>query len=356
MILITGGAGFIGSNFIHTWLNRYTEDIINIDNLTYAGNLSNFSTLSHNQSKYHHFIHADINDIKALKRIITQHKPRAILHFAAESHVDRSINNPNDFIQTNIIGTFNLLEVSREYYNNLPDIDTNIDLNKQIFKFIHISTDEVYGSLNTTQPAFNEETPYAPNSPYSASKAASDHLVRSYFHTYNLPCIITHCSNNYGPYQFPEKLIPLVISNALTHKHLPIYGNGLNIRDWLHVEDHCLALISILEQGKAGEVYNIGGNNEKTNLDVVYKICHTLDELCPRTDKISYTELICFVKDRAGHDKRYAIDNYKIQQYLNWSPVYTFDTGIKQTIKWYLEHQWWLSNIQSGEYQKTMLI
>jgi dTDP-glucose 4,6-dehydratase len=349
MILITGGAGFIGANFVYTWLNQHTETIINIDNLTYAGNLSNFNALNDAQKKQHHFIRADINDFTALQQIIQQYQPRAIIHFAAESHVDRSIDNPHSFIQTNIVGTFNLLEAARMYYHNLPEI------NQQAFKFIHVSTDEVYGSLNAQQPAFNENTPYAPNSPYSASKAASDHLVRSYFHTYQLPCIITHCSNNYGPYQFPEKLIPLIISNALAHKSLPIYGDGLNIRDWLHVEDHCLAIMRILEQGIIGDVYNIGGNNEKTNVDVVHTICNALDILCPRADKQSYKKLISFVKDRAGHDKRYAIDNHKIQQNLNWQPQYTFDTGIQQTIQWYLNNASWLQDIQSGEYQNNVI-
>ncbi len=348
MILITGGAGFIGSNFIHTWLEQFDESIINIDSLTYAGNLHSLEIL--NKKELHKFILADINHFEQISQIINTYKPRAIIHFAAESHVDRSIHNPQNFINTNIIGTFNLLEVSKQYYNNLDEKQ------KDNFRFIHISTDEVYGSLSLNEPPFTEQTPYAPNSPYSASKAASDHLVRSYYHTYGLPCIITHCSNNYGCYQFPEKLIPLVIFNALNNKNIPIYGDGLNIRDWLHVEDHCQAIINILAQGKIGEVYNIGGCNEKTNLEVVNTICNILDKLQPRADKKSYAEQINFIKDRLGHDKRYAIDNNKIQNELNWAPQYNFESGIYKTVDWYLNNQEWVNNVISGEYQNWLNI
>jgi len=339
MLLITGGAGFIGSNFIHTWIKQSSEKIVNIDCLTYAGNLYNLDGIN----EQHLFIEEDINNSEQIQKLINLHKPRAILHFAAESHVDRSIDSPDRFIQTNILGTFNLLQASLNYYNTLSIV------NQSQFKFIHISTDEVYGSLNLNDKPFNENTAYAPNSPYAASKAASDHLVRSFFHTYNLPCIITHCSNNYGPYQFPEKLIPLVINNALQNKSLPIYGNGLNIRDWLHVEDHCMALIEILNKGKVGEVYNIGGCNEKTNIEVVNNICNILDKLKPKTS--SYTKQIIFVKDRLGHDKRYAVDNNKIQTELDWQPKYTFESGILQTVNWYLNNEDWLQKTISGKYQ-----
>lgn len=344
MILITGGAGFIGANFIYAWQAQTNEIIANIDSLTYAGNLYNLENLPN--KKNHKFIHADINNYEHIQQIINQYEPRAIIHFAAESHVDRSISNPHAFINTNVMGTFNLLSASKEYYNSLEELEE-----KQKFRFIHVSTDEVYGSLDSNSPAFTENTPYAPNSPYSASKAASDHLVRSYYHTYGLPCIITHCSNNYGAYQFPEKLIPLIIANALSGKSLPIYGDGLNIRDWLYVEDHCKAIINILEHGKIGDVYNIGGCNEKTNLEVVNTICTILDNLNPRLDKKSYTAQISFVKDRLGHDRRYAIDNSKIQQELNWQPEYTFENGIKKTISWYLENQNWVNNILDGSYK-----
>ncbi|MFM2343804.1 MAG: hypothetical protein RLZZ210_412 [Pseudomonadota bacterium] len=343
MILITGGAGFIGSNFVHTWQKQNSESIVNIDSLTYAGNLYNLEGLLNNN--LHHFICEDINNFEQIQDIISETKPRAIIHFAAESHVDRSINNPQEFINTNVIGTFNLLEASRIYYASL-----NEEAQKE-FKFIHISTDEVYGSLDKHEPAFTESTPYAPNSPYSASKASSDHLVRSYYHTYGLPCIITHCSNNYGAYQFPEKLIPLIISNALSGKELPIYGDGLNIRDWLHVEDHCEAIITILNKGKIGEVYNIGGCNEKTNIEVVNTICHILDKLKPKQNNQSYKTQIKFVKDRLGHDRRYAIDNSKIKNELNWQPKYTFDIGIKQTVEWYLNNTLWIERVNSLEYQ-----
>ena len=327
MIIVTGGAGFIGSNFVLDWLAQEDEPVLNIDKLTYAGHLENLKTVINDPR--HTFVQEDINNRAVIDSLLITHQPRAIVHFAAESHVDRSITGPTEFIQTNIIGTFNLLEAAREYYaKHLND--------KSSFKFLHVSTDEVYGSLGEHDPAFTETTPYAPNSPYSASKASSDHLVRAYFHTYDLPVLTTNCSNNYGPYQYGEKLIPLMIQTALQEKSLPIYGDGKNIRDWLYVSDHCSAIRTVLEKGKLGEVYNIGGNAEKDNLSVVHKICELLDEIYPRK-KGSYKDLISFVTDRPGHDKRYAINSTKIQKELNWVPQENFDSGLRKTINWYLQ-------------------
>jgi dTDP-glucose 4,6-dehydratase len=328
LIIVTGGAGFIGSNFVLDWFKYYDEPVVNVDKLTYAGKLDNLETLSDNPR--HIFIKADINDRQTIEKIFQTYQPRAILHFAAESHVDRSITGPGDFIQTNIVGTFTLLEAAKNYYTALP-AET-----KSTFRFLHVSTDEVYGSLSLTEPAFSETTAYAPNSPYSASKAASDHLVRAYYHTYGLPVLTTNCSNNYGPYQFAEKLIPLMILNDLAGKSLPIYGDGMNIRDWLYVSDHCAAIRCVLEKGKPGETYNIGGNQEKNNIDVVHEICQLLDALKPLSGK-SYKEYVQFVKDRPGHDKRYAIDASKIQKELGWRPRETFNTGLRKTVLWYID-------------------
>ena len=342
-ILITGGAGFIGSNFILDWFQSSDETLINLDALTYAGNLENLSTLQ--DDKHHLFVQGDIADRDLVAKLLHTHQPRAVINFAAESHVDRSIDAPGDFIQTNIVGTFSLLENVRHYWSELPE-NQGAD-----FRFLHVSTDEVYGSLNSTDPAFCETKQYQPNSPYSASKAASDHLVRAYHHTYGLPVLTTNCSNNYGPYQFPEKLIPLVIHNALAGKTLPIYGDGSNIRDWLYVSDHCAAIRRVLEAGKPGEIYNIGGLNEKTNLDVVTTLCDLLNELKPRPDKASYASQITYVKDRAGHDQRYAIDADKIERELGWQPKHSFESGIRKTVEWYLNNQPWVNNIASGEYR-----
>lgn len=325
MIIVTGGAGFIGSNFILDWLDHHKEPVINIDKLTYAGHLENLKTVTNHPN--YTFVQGDINDRKLIDDLFAKHKPRALIHFAAESHVDRSITGPAEFIQTNILGTFNLLEAAKNYYENNNASD---------FRFVHVSTDEVYGSLNSHDPAFTETTPYAPNSPYSASKASSDHLVRAYFHTYGLPVLTTNCSNNYGPRQFTEKLIPLMILTALNQKPLPIYGDGKNIRDWLYVADHCSAIRTVLEKGKLGEVYNIGGNAEKDNLTVVHKICEILDKVKPLKNS-SYKNLISFVKDRPGHDRRYAINSHKIQTQLGWSPQENFDSGLQKTIEWYLK-------------------
>lgn len=340
MIFVTGGAGFIGSNFVLDWLKHFDEPIVNIDKLTYAGNLYNLHSIE-NDSR-HTFVHTDINDTKLIASLLQQHKPRAIVHFAAESHVDRSIAEPDAFIKTNIHGTFNLLEVTKAYWNNLAEAE------KADFRFLHVSTDEVYGTLTLDAHPFTEETPYAPNSPYAASKAASDHLVRAYYHTYKFPTLITNCSNNYGPYQFPEKLIPLVISNALEQKPIPIYGDGLNIRDWLYVTDHCSAIRTVLATGRVGEQYNIGGLNEKTNIEVVNTICAYLDEVRPTAQP--YRSLITYIKDRPGHDRRYAIDAAKISQELNWKPAEQFETAIRKTIDWYLNNQTWLDKVRSGEY------
>jgi dTDP-glucose 4,6-dehydratase len=337
MIIVTGGAGFIGSNFVLDWLANYDEPIINIDKLTYAGNRANLDSVRQNPK--HIFLQADINDRDILQSVFQQYQPRAIIHFAAESHVDRSITGPSEFIQTNIVGTFQLLEVSRNYWLALPD-----DKKKE-FRFLHVSTDEVYGSLNRHDPAFTETTAYAPNSPYSASKAASDHLVRAYQHTYGLPTLTTNCSNNYGPYQFPEKLIPLMILHALAEKPLPIYGDGKNIRDWLYVGDHCAAIRLVLKQGRLGETYNIGGKNEKTTLEVVQSICDILDELTPAAGK-SYRSQIHFVTDRPGHDRRYAIDAGKIQRECHWQPQEDFASGLRRTVQWYLDNHDWVNSLQ----------
>ena len=343
MILVTGGAGFIGANFVMEWLSRRGEAVVNLDKLTYAGNLSNLKTLQ--QDSRHHFVKGDIGDFDQVSALLSTHRPRAIINFAAESHVDRSIHGPGEFIQTNIVGTFNLLEAVRAYWGGLEDGQ------KVAFRFLHVSTDEVYGSLNKDDPAFSETTPYAPNSPYSASKAASDHLVRAYHHTYGLPVLTTNCSNNYGPYQFPEKLIPLVIHNAINGKPLPIYGDGSNIRDWLYVTDHCLGIMAVLEKGRLGETYNIGGNHERTNLEVVKTICAILDELHPQSPMMPHEKLITFVTDRPGHDARYAINASKIASELGWQPQESFETGIRKTVAWYLANTAWVNEVISGEYR-----
>lgn len=343
MILVTGGAGFIGSNFVLDWIAGEQTPVINLDKLTYAGNLNNLADLQ--DDSRHVFVQGDICDGALVGRLLREHQPCAIVHFAAESHVDRSIHGPAEFIQTNINGTFSLLEEARAYWQGLQGAD------KEAFRFLHVSTDEVYGSLGADDAPFSETTPYAPNSPYSASKAASDHLVRAYHHTYGLPTLTTNCSNNYGAYQFPEKLIPLIILNALNGKPLPIYGDGQNIRDWLYVGDHCTAIREVLGRGRLGETYNIGGWNEKTNLDVVHTVCAILDELKPATDGKPYSSLITYVRDRPGHDRRYAIDARKIERELSWKPAETFETGIRKTVRWYLEHLDWAENIISGEYQ-----
>lgn len=342
-IIVTGGAGFIGSNFANAWVKLGLGKLINLDKLTYAGNLANLAEIE--QHPDHIFVQGDIGDNELVRSLLKHHRPRAVLNFAAESHVDRSIHGPGEFIQTNIVGTFNLLEEVRAYWNQLNEAD------KTSFRFLHVSTDEVYGSLGPTDPAFKETNPYEPNSPYSASKAASDHLVRAYHHTYHMPMLTTNCSNNYGPYHFPEKLIPLVIHNALNGKPLPIYGNGSNIRDWLYVGDHCSAIRRVLEAGRVGETYNIGGWNEKTNLDVVHTLCDILDQQKPKENG-SYRNQITFVQDRPGHDQRYAIDATKIERELGWKPAETFETGIQKTVAWYLSHQDWVQNVTSGEYKK----
>lgn len=342
-ILVTGGAGFIGSNFVLDWLAHSDESVVNLDLLTYAGNLENLASIQGDPR--HHFVKGDIGDRVLISQLLNQHQPRAVINFAAESHVDRSIHGPADFIQTNIVGTFNLLESVREYWTALPDAQ------KTAFRFLHVSTDEVYGSLEKDDPAFSETNRYEPNSPYSASKAASDHLVRAWHHTYGLPVLTTNCSNNYGPYHFPEKLIPLCILNALAGKPLPIYGDGQQIRDWLFVKDHCAAIRRVLEAGQLGETYNVGGWNEKANLEVVQTLCRILDELKPRADGQSYATQITFVKDRPGHDRRYAIDATKLEKELGWKPAETFETGIRKTVLWYLDNQDWVSHVLSGEYQ-----
>jgi dTDP-glucose 4,6-dehydratase len=342
MILVTGGAGFIGANFVLDWLTHCDESIVNLDKLTYAGNLENLATLQGDSR--HIFVKGDICDRVLLERLMAEHRPRAIVHFAAESHVDRSIHGPSDFIRTNIEGTFMLLEVARAYWNGLEGSA------KTDFRFLHVSTDEVYGSLDPNALPFVESKAYEPNSPYSASKAASDHLIRAWHHTYGLPVLTTNCSNNYGAYQFPEKLIPLIIANAIAGKPLPIYGDGQNVRDWLYVTDHCAAIREVLERGRPGETYNVGGWNEKTNLEVVNTLCEILDELSP-SSLGSYKRLITYVKDRPGHDKRYAIDARKLEQELGWKPLETFETGIRKTVAWYLDNQPWVDNVLSGAYR-----
>jgi len=344
MILVTGGVGFIGGNFVLDWLkDPKAESIVNLDKLTYAGNLATLDFLKGDPR--HIFVHGDIGDKELVSKLLKEHQPRAIVNFAAESHVDRSIHGPAEFVQTNIVGTFNLLECACEYWNGLAQDKKNN------FRFHHVSTDEVYGSLSVTAPAFTEAHPYEPNSPYSASKAASDHLVRAWFHTYGFPVVTTNCSNNYGPYHFPEKLIPLVILNALNNKPLPIYGDGQQVRDWLYVGDHCSAIREVLAKGKLGETYNIGGWNEKANIDAVKTICQILDELKPRADGKTYAEQITFVKDRPGHDRRYAIDASKIKRELGWRPAETFDSGIKKTVQWYLNNPAWVEGVVSGSYR-----
>ena len=344
VILVTGGAGFIGANFILDWLRESDELVLNVDKLTYAGNLENLADLA-GDPRYA-FVQGDIANHGLIDALLKEHNPRALINFAAESHVDRSIHGPGEFIQTNIVGTFELLESVRAYFATLSDT------RKAAFRFLHVSTDEVYGSLSADAAPFTEGTRYEPNSPYSASKAASDHLVRAYHHTYGLPVLTTNCSNNYGPYQFPEKLIPLMIVNALAGKALPIYGDGQQIRDWLYVSDHCTAIRRVLEAGEIGEVYNIGGWNEKPNLDIVHAICNSLDKLRPRADGKPYREQITYVTDRPGHDRRYAIDASRIERELGWAPAETFATGIGKTVRWYLDHPQWISNVQSGAYRE----
>jgi dTDP-glucose 4,6-dehydratase len=344
MILVTGGAGFIGGNFVLDWLaNPAAEGVVNLDKLTYAGNLATLKSLE--KDARHIFVQGDIGDYDLVLSLLKKHQIRAVINFAAESHVDRSIHGPGDFIQTNVLGTFNLLEAVRAYWTELPENE------KQAFHFLHVSTDEVYGSLSPTDPAFSETNPYEPNSPYSASKAASDHLVRAWHHTYGLPVLTTNCSNNYGPYHFPEKLIPLVILNALADKPLPIYGDGQQIRDWLYVKDHCSAIRRVLEAGKLGETYNVGGWNEKPNLDVVHTICSILDQLRPKADGSKYSTQITYVKDRPGHDRRYAIDATKLERELGWKPAETFETGIQKTVQWYLDNQEWTEGVLTGSYR-----
>jgi dTDP-glucose 4,6-dehydratase len=340
-ILVTGGAGFIGSNFVLQWLRDVRTPVVNVDKLTYAGNLKNLVSVA--EDSRHRFLLGDICDNALISRLLTEFHPRAIVHFAAESHVDRSVLSPGDFVQTNVTGTFTLLECARKYWQQLEQRE------QEEFRFLHVSTDEVYGSLGATDPAFCETTPYAPNSPYSASKAASDHFVRAYRHTYGLPTLTTNCSNNYGPYQFPEKLIPLMIHNALAGKPLPVYGDGQNVRDWLYVEDHCSAICRVLEAGRPGETYNIGGSSEMKNIDVVHTICAILDELVPK--KKSHAGLISFVKDRPGHDRRYAMDCRKLERELSWKASETFASGIRKTVQWYLDHQEWVAEVTSGAYR-----
>ncbi|WP_395026730.1 dTDP-glucose 4,6-dehydratase [Comamonas odontotermitis] len=343
MILVTGGAGFIGSNFVLDWLAGSEEPVVNLDKLTYAGNLHNLHGLQGDDR--HIFVQGDIGDRALLDKLLAEHKPRAIVHFAAESHVDRSIHGPEDFIQTNVVGTLRLLEATRAYWNGLEGEA------RSGFRFLHVSTDEVYGSLEKTDPAFTETHNFEPNSPYSASKAASDHLVRAWYHTYGLPVLTTNCSNNYGPYHFPEKLIPLMIVNALAGKNLPVYGDGMQIRDWLYVKDHCSAIRRVLQGGQLGETYNVGGWNEMPNIEIVQRVCSLLDQLRPRSDGKRYAEQITYVKDRPGHDRRYAIDARKLEKELGWKPAETFDSGIQKTVQWYLDNQAWVQQVQSGAYK-----
>ena len=342
-IIVTGGAGFIGTNFVRAWLERFDSIVVNLDKLTYAGNLENLEDLVENPS--HIFVRGDIGDRKLVAALLGEYRPRAIVNFAAESHVDRSISGPDDFIQTNVVGTFNLIQEVLSYWMKLEPAG------KDLFRFLHVSTDEVYGSLDQSDPPFSETTPYAPNSPYSASKAASDHLVRAYHHTHGLPTLTTNCSNNYGPYQFPEKLIPLVIHNALQGQPIPVYGDGLNVRDWLYVKDHCRAIMAVLEKGRSGQVYNIGGNHEVTNIEVVKIICRTLDDLVPGVGAVPRESLIKFVTDRPGHDRRYAIDASKIKAEIGWEPEEKFASAIIKTVRWYLDNLPWVDNITSGAYK-----
>jgi dTDP-glucose 4,6-dehydratase len=344
VILVTGGAGFIGSNFVLDWRQAHPDEpVVNLDALTYAGNLENLASLQHDEG--HHFVHGDITDRRLLDSLLTSHRPRAIVHFAAESHVDRSIHGPCAFIHTNVQGTFELLEAARVYWGSLGEAE------QAAFRFVHVSTDEVYGSLGPNDAPFTESHAYKPNSPYSASKAASDHLVRAWHHTYGLPVLTTNCSNNYGPYHFPEKLIPLMIVNALAGKPLPVYGDGMQVRDWLYVKDHCSAIRRVLDSGRPGETYNIGGCNEKPNIDIVHTVCALLDELRP-DHRGSYARLITYVKDRPGHDRRYAIDARKIERELGWRPAETFETGIRKTVQWCLDHSGWVQRVQSGAYRE----
>ncbi|MGB9235264.1 MAG: dTDP-glucose 4,6-dehydratase [Terriglobales bacterium] len=346
LIFVTGGAGFIGSNFILQWIASERSRILNFDKLTYAGNLNNLQSIQTNPR--YRFEQGDIVDRSALCNLLSSEKPRAIVHFAAESHVDRSIHGPDDFVRTNVNGTFSLLEEARAYWTALPESD------RGVFRFLHVSTDEVYGSLGPSDPAFSETTPYAPNSPYSASKAASDHLVRAYHHTYGLPVLTTNCSNNYGPLQFPEKLIPLMILNACQGKPLPVYGDGQNVRDWLYVEDHCYAIREVLAHGHVGETYNIGGRSEKNNLEIVGALCALLDSLRPGDPVVPHNKLITFVKDRPGHDRRYAMDTRKVERELGWRARETFDSGLQKTVRWYLGHEDWVRDVTSGSYRQWM--
>lgn len=343
-VLVTGGAGFIGSNYILQWIKDEPTSVINLDKLTYAGNLRNLEKIA--EDPRYKFVQGDICDRKLVGELLKHWQPRAIVHFAAESHVDRSIHGPDDFVQTNVHGTFSLLEEARAYWASLNEAD------RSSFRFLHVSTDEVYGSLEANDPPFSESTPYSPNSPYSASKAASDHLVRAYHHTYGLPTLTTNCSNNYGPFQFPEKLIPLMILNARHGKPLPVYGDGKNVRDWLYVEDHCDAIRVVLAKGRVGQTYNIGGWNEKPNIEIVTTICELLDELAADDPVIPHKNLITYVKDRLGHDRRYAMDARKIERELGWKPKETFDTGIRKTVQWYLDHEAWIQEVTSGNYRQ----
>ena len=362
MILVTGGAGFIGANFVLDWLAHSDEPVVTLDKLTYAGNVENLQSLQGDAR--HTLVQGDIGDRELVARLLKEHQPRAVINFAAESHVDRSIHGPGEFIQTNIVGTFNLLEAVRGYWSQLPDTlnghrtaplamtGVNVMASKATFRFLHVSTDEVYGSLAKDDPAFTESNHIEPNSPYSASKAASDHLVRAWHHTYGLPVLTTNCSNNYGPYHFPEKLIPLLIVNSLAGKPLPVYGDGQQIRDWLYVKDHCSAIRRVLEAGRVGETYNVGGWNEKANLDIVHTVCALLDELRPRDDGKPYKEQITYVTDRPGHDRRYAIDARKLERELGWKPAETFESGIRKTVQWYLANPDWVAHVQSGAYRE----
>ncbi|WP_396429889.1 dTDP-glucose 4,6-dehydratase [Limnohabitans sp.] len=343
-LLVTGGAGFIGANFVLDWLAAHDEPVINLDKLTYAGNPETLASLQGDAR--HQLVQGDIGDAALVSRLLAEHRPRAVVNFAAESHVDRSIHGPGAFIETNIVGTFRLLESVRDFWSSLPEAE------KSAFRFLHVSTDEVYGSLGKGDPAFAETHRYEPNSPYSASKAASDHLVRAWHHTYGLPVLTTNCSNNYGPYHFPEKLIPLMIVNALAGRPLPVYGDGMQIRDWLYVKDHCSAIRRVLEAGRLGEVYNVGGWNEKPNIEIVQTICQLLDHMRPKADGSSYAQQITYVTDRPGHDRRYAIDAHKLEAELGWKPAETFDTGIRKTVEWYLANPEWVAHVQSGAYRE----